>query len=172
MMFDRSRRVPSPYFIFIRHSHGFSDEDLLTRFHLGSYQRSLTEPLIGPRAILANDENWTMLADDLLYTLWHMKLTRPAIEEIAQSHEVFACSEGDCDRSFDYVHYRDGRLARKYTVSSPHFTDRVVVEDVGATTCEELQLLKNDGENIGIQLAERMGIKTRFTSDDLRIYVP
>ena len=53
-----------------------------------------------------------MLADDWHYTLWHMESTRLAIEAIAKFHEIFACSEGDCDRSFDYVYYQDGRLMR------------------------------------------------------------
>ncbi len=165
-------RLHSPFFIFIRHPHGYSDLDILTRFKLISYQRSAQASPRGRHAIMCDAGDWTMLADDWYYTLWHMKTTRPAIEAMAECHELFACSEGDCDRSFDFVHYQTGRLARKYVVSSPHFSDRNVIEDFGIPLPREAVLLANDGCDIGIELAETLGIKTRFTNDELRVYIP
>jgi hypothetical protein len=170
LLFDG--RLHSPFFIFIRQPHGYSDFDILANFQLGSYRRSTATSRLGRHAILSAAGNWTMVADDWRYTLWHMPSTRTVLEAIAKSHEVFTCSVGDCDLSFDYAHYQVGNLKRKYVVSSPHFTDRVVVEDFGAPSSDEVQLPQQAGDNPGIELAERMGIQTRFTSDSLRIYVP
>lgn len=165
-------RLHSPFFIFIRQPHGYSDVEILARFKLDSYQRSTEYSSRGRRAIMSDAGDWTMLADDWYYTLWHMKTTRPAIEAIAEYHELYACTEGDCDRSFDYLHYRKGRIVRKYVVSSPSFSNRVVVEDFGTPLPGEAALLKNGGYNIGIELAGTLGIKNRFTDDDLRLYAP
>jgi hypothetical protein len=165
-------RLHSPFFIFLRHPHQYSDADVLARFKLDSYQRAPHATRHGRHAILCDSGNWLMLADDWHYTLWHMKTTRPAMEALGTSHELYTCMVGDCDRSFDFVHYKQGRLARKYVVASPHFSDRRVVEDFGTPLPGEAALLRNDGYNIGIELAETLGIKTRFTMEELRIYVP
>src|SRR5262245_61293873 len=106
-------RLHSPFFIFIKHPHGYSDFDILARFQLGSYRRSRATSRLGRRAIMADAGSWTLLADDWYYTLWHLEPTWAAIEELGRSHEVFACSVGECDLSFDYVHYQEGRLKRK-----------------------------------------------------------
>jgi len=39
-----------------------------------------------------------------------MKSTQAVIERLADRHELFTCSEGDFDLSFDYAHYQNGRL--------------------------------------------------------------
>lgn len=163
-------RLHSPFFIFIRQPHGYSEAEILARFELSSYQRTTASSFRGRHAIMCDAGDWTMLADDWYYTLWHMKTTRPAIEAIAEYHELYACSEGDCDRSFDFLHYHKGRLVRKYVVSSPSFSDRVVAHDFGTPLPGEAALLKDDGYNIGIELAATLGIQTRFTHEELRVY--
>ena len=45
-----------------------------------------------------------MVADDWHYTLWHMPSTRPALQALGRGCDVFACSVGDCDRSFDFAY--------------------------------------------------------------------
>ncbi len=165
-------RLHSPFFIFIRQPHGYSDAEILTYFKLNSYKRSTESTSGGRHAVMCEAGDWTMLADDWYYTLWHMKTTRPAIKAMVEYHELYVCTEGDCDRSFDFAHYRKGRLVRKYGVSSPSYSNRVVVEDFGTPLPGEAALLENDGYNIGIELAATLGIKNRFTDDDLRVYVP
>ena len=114
-----------------------------------------------------------MIADDWYYTLWHMKTTRPAIEEIAKRHDIFSFSVGECDLSFDFVLYKKGLLERKYVVESPHFTDRVVVENLGQPMPAESGLLVSpEGHDVGMRLAESLGIQTMLTQNDLRIYEP
>ena len=165
-------RVHSPFFIFVRHPDGFSDEDILTRFNVPSYRRATKASRYDRYAVISDVGAWTMLADDYHYTLWHMKITQSAIESIAKCREVFTCTEGDCDRSFDFSHYRDGELSRKYIVSSPLYSDRRIDEDWGTPLPGESELLQADGENIGIARAAKLGIQTRFKREELRVYVP
>jgi hypothetical protein len=163
-------RLHSPYSIFLRQPHDYSDEDLLTLFGLGAYQLSNNPTHHGRRAILADADGWTLLSDDWYYTLWHMKTTRDVIRKLARSHDIFACTEGDCDRSFDYLYFRNGKLIREYVVHSPGFSDRNVHADHGPQIPGEDDLLVRDGDNIGIDVASLLGIKTRFCDDDLRVY--
>src|SRR5262249_33388438 len=65
------------------------------------------------------------------YTLWHMRSTRPTLQALGRSCDVFACSIGDCDHSFDFVYYRGGRLVRQYVVEDPDFRGGRVVENTG-----------------------------------------
>jgi len=122
-----------PYYIFLKCAGRYADADLLRRFGLVNYCRVPADNTqhLRQHAILADDGPWTLLADDWYYTLWHLPTTRPMLEELAQQCDVFACSVGDCDRSFDFVYYRDGRLVRKYVVTDPHFRGRVLVQNVG-----------------------------------------
>jgi hypothetical protein len=167
-----SGELHSAFFIFVRHPHPYSDAELLARFTLGSYRRASGVALLARLAVISDDGAWTMLADDMRYTLWHMSTTRPAIEAVAKQHDVFACTEGDADRSFDFVYFKNGQLVRKYAVSSPLYSDRVVEHDFGVPLPGEAALLSKDGNNIGLDLAGTLGIKTRFAVSDLRLYIP
>lgn len=164
-------RLDSPYFIFIRKPHEFSDTDLLKMFGLGTYKISI--PTIrGQHVIFADADGWTLISDDWGYTLRHMKTTRAVIRTLGKNHDVFACTVEDVDRSFDYVYYVNGELVREYEVHSPKYTDRQIHVNYGELLPNEQELLTNDGYHIGIELAASLGIKTRFTEKDLRVYVP
>ena len=113
-------QLHSPYFIFVRRPHEFADADLLTRFRLHNYERTESVAQLDRYAIVADAGTWTLLADDWHYTLWHMPTTGQTIEDLAATHDVFACSIGDIDQSFDFVYYRNAALVRKYVVSDPY----------------------------------------------------
>jgi hypothetical protein len=88
-----------------------------------------------------------------------------------ESHDVFACSVGDCDRSFDFVYYRGSRLVRKYVVADPDFRGGVVVEDVGRPLPGEWAAFRQAGElSIVLGIAASLGIKTDYTERDVRVY--
>src|SRR4029079_5465413 len=94
----------------------------------------------------ANTGPWTLLADDWYYTLWHLKSTQLAIASLAARHDVFACSVGECDHSFDFIYYKNGQLIRKYVVVYPSFTRREVVEDFGDPLPGETAALQHECE--------------------------
>jgi hypothetical protein len=168
----RNGQLLSPYLIYIRRPHDYSDVDLRSLFHLGHYRLTSTVDMLAKHVIIADAGEWSLIADDSLYTLWHMASTRRAIETLGTRHDVFACAVGDSDRSFDFIYFRDGRLARKYVVASPHYSDQVVVENVGRRLPRESALLhKVQHENIDT-LAALLGLRTEFKREELRIYRP
>lgn len=163
----------TPYFIFIRSAGDLSDGDLLRRFGLSNYHRTQQASRFGPYTILADAGQWTLIADDWLYTLWHKASTQPAMAEIAETHDLFACSVGDCDQSFDFVYYRNSQLVRKYVVDDPDFRGGKVVENFGNPLPGEDNSFRNCGElEIVLGIAASLGIKTHYTERDIRVYTP
>ena len=164
-----------PYYIFLKCAGRYADADLLRRFGLANYCRvpAASAQQLRQHAILADDGPWTLLADDWYYTLWHLPTTRPLLEELAQECDVFAGSIGDCDHSFDFVHYRGGRLVRKYVVTDPHFRGRVLVQNVGYPLPGEADALRHQDEAQVVQaIASNLGIRTRYALHELRYYAP
>jgi hypothetical protein len=161
----------APYFIFLRCPDRYSGAELLRRFGLSDYRPCEGVPGLGRYAILADDGRWTLIADDWYYTLWHMRSTRPTLAALGKECDVFACSVGDCDRSFDFVYYRDSRLVRKYVVEDPHFQGGVVVEDIGEPLPGEAAAFAHSDElKIVLDIAASLDIKTEYTEQDLRLY--
>jgi hypothetical protein len=161
----------SPYFIFMRCAGTYSDADLLHKFGLTNYTRTRKVPGFGPYTLIAHDGTWTMLADDWRYTLWHMESTRPAIATLAKSFETYACSVGDCDRSFDFIYYHEGRLVRKYVVTDPDFRGGRVVENVGHALPGESDAFQHKYESrIVLAIATSLGIQVPCDESQVRIY--
>jgi hypothetical protein len=163
----------APHFLFLRCAGRYSDAELLRRFGLPTYRLTKAAERLGRYAILADDGEWTMIADDWYYTLWHMPSTRPTLAALGESHDVFACSVGDCDRSFDFVYYRGSRLVRKYVVADPDFRGGVVVENVGWPLLGEWAAFRHSDEmRIVLGIARSLGIKTDYTEQKVRVYAP
>jgi hypothetical protein len=74
----------APHFIFLRCAGQYSDAELLGRFGLPTYRPTKEAPRLGRYAILADDGEWTMIADDWYYTLWHMPSTRPTLAALGE----------------------------------------------------------------------------------------
>jgi hypothetical protein len=164
----------TPYYIFLRCAGRYPDRDLLHAFGLGAYQpTTATVTRVGRYTILANDGQWTVIADDWRYTLWHMPSTRLAIAALAESCDVFACSVGDSDHSFDFAYYRESRLVRNYVVSDPDFRSRIVTENIGEPLPGESNAFEeSDALAIVLGVAASLGIKTRYTEQECRVYAP
>ena len=164
-----------PYFIFLKCAGRYADADLLHRFGLVNYRRvaAASANELRRHAILADDGPWTLLADDWYYTLWHLPTTRPLLEELAQQCDVFACSVGDCDRSFDFVYFHDGRLLRKYVVADTNFRGRELFQNIGYPLPGEAAALEHADEAQVIQtIAANLGLRTRYAQSELRYYAP
>jgi hypothetical protein len=166
-------RLRAPYFIFVRAAGRYSDADLLNLFGLATYRPTQAPRRLGRYAVLAGDGEWTMLADDWFYTLWHMPATRQAVRQLAQGCDVFACSVGDCDCSFDFVYYRDSRLVREYVVTDPEFRGGNVVTNAGEPLPGETAAFREAGElQIVLAVASSLGIRTAYSPSDVRAYAP
>lgn len=163
----------APYIIFVQCAGKYSDHELLQRFGLPTYARSERAQRFGPYAFLGDDGNWTLLADDWLYTLWHMTTTPPTIENLAEDHDIFACSTGDSDHSFDFLYFQDSQLVRKYVFDDPTCRGGSVVENFGKPLPGEADAFKHkDEKKIVLAIAQSLGIRTQYEEIDLRIYAP
>jgi len=149
----------------------YSDADLLAKFGIHHYKRVAKPPRHGPHATFFDSGEWTMLADDWYYTLWHMKTTRPAIKRLSQFSDIYACSIGDCDHSFDFIYYQGGKLVRKYVVADPDFKSSNVVKDIGQQLPGEPEALKLDGQlETVLSISDALGIQGPVPGDKLRFY--
>jgi len=166
-----NNRLHAPYFIFMRCAGEYSDADLLAKFGIRDYKRTSEPPKMGPHATLFDSGDWVMLADDWYYTLWHLPTTRPAIKKLSQFTDVYACSVGDCDHSFDFIYYKNGKLARKYVVADPDFKSSIIVEDIGQQLPGESDALQLDDQlETVLAISDAMGICGPRPGDKLRFY--
>jgi hypothetical protein len=173
MSFIINGDLHSPYFIFIRCRKLYRDTEVLSHFGIGHYQRAsdVTPHTYARYAILADAGEWTLIADDWYYTLWHMPGTRDAIAQLGKSFDIFACSVGDSDDSFDFVYYRDGRMVRKHVVVDPEYRDGVVKESFGSPLSGEYETGKlPDYLPYVLEIARGLGIDPPHSEEQLRCY--
>src|SRR5687768_2423805 len=96
----------APFFIFIEGGQRYSDKQLLELLDLRGYQ-PCEAPSIHSRSLaITEDARWTHIADDWFYTLWHSRTIRARIAELGQTHEIFTCSVGDSDHSFNFEYFQ------------------------------------------------------------------
>jgi|SRR5579883_300607 len=163
------------HFICVRDAGCLSDTDLLHLFGLANYQPTQSPRRHGCYVLLAGDGEWKIVADDYFYTLCNMSSTRQAIHQLGQTFDVFAAWVGDADYSFDFVYYRDGRVERRYVVDDPSWGGggAVEVENTGdPLPGEEAAFRETDDLRIAFALAASLGIRTSYTAQEIRAYVP
>lgn len=163
----------SPYFIFIRCAGQYDDIELLHQLGIHGFVRD-SEPTGKLCVFVTEDKQWTHVADDWFYTLWHGRHT-PArfegIQTLARKHDIFTCSVGDVDESFDFVYYSGGRLMREYVVEDPDFKGGKVVQDMGPLLPNEEKSLKEpDPLKRVLGIAQSLGIDTQHRRDQIRTY--
>ena len=170
---EESRQIYSHYWIFLRCAGRLSDRELLERFGLVNYQPTEFTRRFGPSVVIGEDGEWTFLADDLLYTLWHKQTTRPTLEQLAKECNVFAGSIGDCDDSHDFIYYRAGELVRKYTVLDHGSRGAAVFEDIGEPLPGEWAAFQHAGVlSRVLAVANSLGIRTEYAESEVRMYIP
>ncbi len=104
----------TPFMIYVRSRNALSDNDFMKAFGLQDYQKMF--PPLSPsylRVVFANDTEWIHIADDFHYTLWHSPKTAEVVEGYSKSYDIFRCSIGDIDESFEFEYYQNGSLIRK-----------------------------------------------------------
>jgi hypothetical protein len=108
-------QLHTPFMIYVRSYNKLTDEDYMKMFGLQDYQKmSPPLPFAGWHVVFANDSEWTHIADDYGYTLWHSAQTVAAIKELSQKYDVFRCSIGDIDEAFEFVCFQNGKCVRRF----------------------------------------------------------
>jgi len=123
--------IHAPYFIFIDGGTIYGDEEVMALLGIEGF--SPASHLEAPNHFLhiTDDGRWLHIVDDWLYTQWHSKTIRDRIAKLASKHDIFTCSVGDADYSFDFDFYQGGFLVRRYVVEDPNYDGRSVSEDFG-----------------------------------------
>ncbi len=164
----------SPYMIFINGGYWMSDAEIMEKFGLEGYELITYEKgrEIKRKAIfITEDDEWTHVMDDLSYHLWHNKELRKRLQALSKDFDIFICSVGDCDDSFDFTYYRNGEIIREYVVEDPHFKGGEVVKDLGEPFPIETEALKEKDIYVKVTtIAKSLGINLHHTKEKVRVY--
>lgn len=151
--FLKNGEVHSPFFLFVRNEPVPSDSDILDAIGRRSYRPVAPDAIHHrPHLAIGHTHEWTMVADDWLYTLWHAERQAKAIEAFArQVEEAFVCRWPDVDETFAFSLWRDGDCVRSYDLIQEGWTGPIRLEESGARLpieTEELAL-KSADERLG-----------------------
>jgi len=151
------------FMIYVRSHNSISDEDFMELFGLHGYQKTHPPlPFLGRHVVFANDTEWTHIADDCGYTLWHSPKTVEAIEILSKSYDVFRNSLGDIDNSFDFEYHQNGELIRKFVFKHDVFKKtELIAVDMGRKLVGEptaMDDLKSSSEKMFPEMTQALGI--------------
>lgn len=157
MRFDDDGTLLSGHYVFIERK-PVSDRELLAQIGLVHDLEPGTEAPYGmPDVYLAHDGKWAHVMDGLHYMLWNSRRFSQRLQSIVGEHDVFRCTFGDCDESYDYSYYRAGRLVRAVDVGSPNYDDLEIRRDFGERLPEERAI----GNLVGVHRPNLPGPRPR-----------
>ncbi len=163
--------IHSPYFIFIKQSKRYTDIEILTLLGIKDFLPTTHIKSTDRVVHITDDGNWTHVIDDWLYTQWHSKSVFNHIEKLAKKHDIFTCSVGDSDSSYDFHYFKNGKLVRRYIYDDPKFDGGFVSEDYGIPIRgEEKALQKCDELNKVLSVAQLVGIEIKHQASQIRSF--
>ena len=161
----------APFFIYVKCRQQLSDKELLKRLNLSSYKDKYLPGYKKKRLYITHDKNWSHIADDWCYNLWHSQSIRGSISELSKEFNVFTCSVGDCDHSYDFSYYENGEIKRNYVVDHPEINNPKVTIDEGHPLSGEVKAFKKKDEfKIILTLAKSLGINTDYKRLNIKTY--
>lgn len=172
---DSVTKAPqSPFYIFIKGLQDKSAIEILELLGLGACDLvvGMVEDLHDDACIyIYNDKNWIHLMDNWFYSNWHSTSLHDRINVLGQTLEIFTCSVGDTDLSFNFKYYKDGVKRREYIVTSPNDNDEIISLNFGQPLAGEKEGLKQEDQLKRVTyIAKSLGIKFPKTMYDLRCY--
>ena len=175
-LFSKRGYLATPFMIYVRSYNVISDQEFMEIFGLKNYQkRAISDSkLFDSHVIFTNDFEWTHIADDLGYTLWHSPRTSEVIAELGKSYDIFRNSIGDIDDSFEFEYYRNGKLARKFDYEHNVFKGtRSITAEVGSKIIAEpntFEELHTAAEKMFPEITKALGIVRVTDPTQLRYY--
>lgn len=125
----------SGHAICLRPAEAVADADLLARLGLTGWlpaEFGLRRMYAVPTVALAEVGDWTVVADDLSYSLWNRVETHERMPALAAAvGEVFVAFTADCWSTFEFRYYRDGQLVRQYTADAESGKPDLILKSVG-----------------------------------------
>lgn len=168
----------SPYLIFINGGFWMSDKEIMESLDLDGYklvtdekEREKKEMLSKQYLFLTEDDEWTHLMDGWGYDLWHDKNIRTQLQLLSKDFDIFTCSVGDVDDSFDFHYYTQGEIVREYIVEDPHFKGGHVTKNFGQPFPAETAALQEKEIYAKVTtIAKSLGINLHHTKEQVRVY--
>jgi hypothetical protein len=157
--------VHSPFIVAIRATTP-TDSEVLEVLRLSHYRASeLRDRSFRKQVFITNAGEWTLVADDWHYTIWHADNVwdaagdRGVTRACGRWGSVFAFWVGDSDESYGFDLFADGQHQRSLLVESPSYTDRKVRRDEGMPLPgETAELCEKDAMTIVWTIAQTLGI--------------
>ena len=161
--YNINNRVFSPYLVFIKCARIYENHDLLKLLGLNNHNAIEAEDDVASYFYIARCDEWVHVIDDWFYTLWYSKNFRRNIGNLAKSYDVFTCSIGESDDSFDFEYYKNGELVRKFVVEDPDDAEKIITENYGAPLyCEAAALSQDDNMDKVLYIAKSLGINVNY----------
>ncbi|MFK8105360.1 MAG: hypothetical protein AB8G15_22800 [Saprospiraceae bacterium] len=167
----------APFYVFIKAERNLSDEALLQAFDLKAYQLVTEEEeremehFDKRYLFITEDAEWTHLMDDFCYTLWHLESLSEKLEVLSQRYDIFCCSVGNVDDSFDFIYDKNGKVVRDYVVEDLQYNGGVVVKNEGTPLAgEEKALQIPDRYAKVLALAQLIGVNPNHQLQRIRCY--
>ena len=168
------------YYIFIRDGFKIREEELLERLGLLEYKLLDNEWKRNPKILLrkrkkhiflAEVENWKHLMDDFTYSLRFNPDFENKLNALSKSFDIFCCSIGDIDESFDFKYFENGALKREYIVEDPKFNGGEITKNFGQPLGNEtVALEKKDLQDKVLSIAKLIGINTNHQLEKISCY--
>jgi hypothetical protein len=166
-----SGHIHAPYFIFIDGGTAYSDEQVMTLLGIEGFSPSSCLEFPNHFLHITDDGRWLHVVDDWLYTQWHSKTIRDRIAKLASKHDIFTCSVGDADYSFDFDFYRYGSLVRRYVVEDPNYNGGSVTKDFGDPLPGEAAAFENpDLVSRVLDVARSVGVDIDHRPEHIRSF--
>lgn len=163
----------APYFIFLKGLTDKTDTEILELFDLGDHiETAIRNDLSDEHCIyMSRDDSWVHLMDNYFYTHWHSKKFSMKVEELGKTYELFSCSAGDCDLSFDFKYYKNGVKIREYIVESPNYDNEILKVNFGEPLLGEREALQRvDHLERVIHIASSLGIELPTELKQIKCY--
>ena len=147
MGFLPTGELHSPFLFFFSHSPLPSDQAILQALGLDEYKLIEAEDIHHrPHVVIGHTDNWTVVADDYYYTLWHSERTTHAIETYAATlNDAFICRWPDVDETFAFSLWRRGTCLRSFDLIQEGWTGPVRFEESG----EKLEIETDELAQLG-----------------------
>ncbi|MCE7992995.1 MAG: hypothetical protein HEP71_13485 [Roseivirga sp.] len=168
-------RFYSPFYIFIKGASSLSDHEILARLGLKNFsqiQNKSIKPLGSPgkcHLYIAEDNHWKQLMDDWQYSLWFDPEIRDRLKVLSKQFDIFSCSVGDIDSSYDFRYYQKGEVIREYVMEDPKMNGGEVVTNLGTPLAGEKAIKKDPLEKV-LHIASLLGIDVQHSSSKIRCY--
>ncbi|BDS11326.1 hypothetical protein [Aureispira anguillae] len=167
----------SPFYIFIKAS-DLSDSEVLNllgikKFELlNKYQKHPKNWQKKRTLFITECKNWIHIMDFMDYNLWHNPQLRINLELISKKYDIFYCSTGDDDYSYDFTYLKEGILKRKLIVEYPNYKGPIIKENIGKRLLGESEkiVLKDERKEV-LSIAKAIGINLNHEESKIRQYL-